>query len=294
MKIQLIILLLFLFACGQNQESPNEAPKAEQPDEKAAAQQSPPEKIPYGNNPEAGDYFDSDGVKLYYEIYGSGDPILMLRGGVYGYIDEFEPFIPKLAEKHQVICLGTRGHGKSEIGHEPFTYEQRAKDAYRLLQHLNIDQALVIGFSDGGFSALKLAALYPEAVSRLIAMGVADLPKGGRSTTTNYTPESLMAESGAFFETRLKLTPEPDRWGESLQYLNHLYNEDYLSAETLEQIKCPVLLMNGEKDRYAGVDAFVQAYKYIPNAHLSIIPNCGHVIFYCNFGAVWESMAWFL
>ncbi|MFT3947781.1 MAG: alpha/beta hydrolase [Agriterribacter sp.] len=84
------------------------------------------QKIEYGNNPSAGHYFDVGGAKLYYEIYGQGKPIVLLHGGVYGYIDEFEPFIEKFSQNYQVICIATRGHGKSEIGHIQYSYEQRA------------------------------------------------------------------------------------------------------------------------------------------------------------------------
>src|SRR6188472_4466790 len=74
-------------------------------------------QTPYGNNPSAGKYYKlKDGTKIYYEVYGKGKPFVLLHGGVYGYIDEFEPFIGKLAEHYQVICIATRGHGKSEIG----------------------------------------------------------------------------------------------------------------------------------------------------------------------------------
>jgi alpha-beta hydrolase superfamily lysophospholipase len=72
------------------------------------------QQVPYGNNPQAGHYFDVGGCKLYYEIYGKGRPLVLLHGGVYGYIDEFEYLIPKLAENFEVICIATRGHGKSE------------------------------------------------------------------------------------------------------------------------------------------------------------------------------------
>src|ERR1043165_2247513 len=67
--------------------------------------------IPYGNNPAAGRYVDVGDAKIYYEVYGKGHPIVLLHGGVYGYIDEFSPFIPKLvAADFKVICIGTRGH----------------------------------------------------------------------------------------------------------------------------------------------------------------------------------------
>src|ERR1043165_6098582 len=120
--------------------------------------------IPYGNNPAAGHYINIDGTKIYYEIYGKGQPLVMLHGGVYGYIDEFAPFIPKLAENFQVICIATRGHGKSEMGKDPFTFQQRADDAYKVIRSITRDSVTVIGFSDGGLSGLKLAALYPELV----------------------------------------------------------------------------------------------------------------------------------
>ncbi len=252
------------------------------------------QKVPYGNNPKAGDYFDAGDVKLYYEVYGEGKPILMLHGGVYGYIDEFEFFIPKLAEHHQVICLATRGHGKSGIGQEPYTFRQRAEDAWKLIRHLQLDSAIVIGFSDGGSTALKLAALYPEVVERVIAMGVGDVPKDSRKNTFHYSAEQLLGESKNYFENLLKLMPEPDRWDESLRMLSELYNEDYLSTETFERIQCPVLLMNGENDQYQTLNSLMLCYRSIPNADVSVIPACGHLIFYCNFPAVWESMKPFI
>ena len=213
--------------------------------------------IPYGNNPGAGHYITIDGTKIYYEIYGKGKPLVMLHGGVYGYIDEFAPFIPKLAENFQVICIATRGHGKSEMGKDPFTFQQRADDAYKVIRSITKDSVVVIGFSDGGFSALKLAALYPEFVKKLIVMGVGDRPKGRQHEKLNYTPDKLMKSDSAFFASRLKLMPEPNRWRECLSKLNEMYNNDYMSKETFEKIQCPVLLMNGDQDGYSTIDEFI-------------------------------------
>lgn len=125
-------------------------------------------------------------------------------------------------------------------------------------------------------------------------MGVGDIPEGSRKNKYHYSAENLLAQSKDFFESRLNLMPEPDRWDESLQMLNGLYNDDHVSTETFEKIKCPVLLMNGEHDDYHTVDDLMRVYKTIPNADLSVIPGCHHVIFHCNFPAVWESMKEFL
>lgn len=253
------------------------------------------QEIPYGNNPEAGNYFDAGGVKLYYEIYGQGNPILMLHGGVFGYIDEFSGLIDKLSENNRVICLATRGHGKSYIGNEKFTYEQRAKDAYTLLQHLKIDTTIVLGFSDGALSALKMASIYPNAVKKVIAIGVGDSPKDDlEEKSASYNSKNLLAKHNKRFTKLLKLMPEPDRWDTSLEFANYLYNEDYVSTETHTKIKCPVLLINGENDVYFSVDDVVKCYKAIPSAQLAIIPGCHHVVFWCNFQAVWECIKKFL
>ncbi|MEM9720909.1 MAG: alpha/beta hydrolase [Bacteroidota bacterium] len=287
--------MLWYTSCAMESTSEEiQDPKSKVEKSNSTTEDTPSQKINYGNNAEAGDYFKVEGVKLYYEVYGHGSPILMLHGGVYGYIDEFSSLIDELSQNYQVICLATRGHGKSEVGNTPYTYKQRAEDAYHLLEYLQISKALVIGFSDGGHSALKLAALYPEAVKKVIAMGIGDNPKEKNKEPYNYTSKSLLAESGSFFKSRLALMPEPDRWEESLQYSNHLYNQDLISSETFEKIQCPVLLMNGENDQYNTVDRLVKAYYAIPEAHLSIIPQCGHVLFFCNFEAVWESLEWFL
>jgi len=92
----------------------------------------------------------------------------------------------------------------------------------------------------------------------------------------------------------LRLMPEKERWNESLSWLNTMYNTDYMSKETFEKIKCPALLMNGDRDGYSTIDEFIQCAKYISNVQVSLIPNCSHVIFFCNFPAVWASMEPFL
>ncbi|HEY1055583.1 MAG TPA: alpha/beta hydrolase [Emticicia sp.] len=248
----------------------------------------------FGNNPLIGNYFNVGDAKLYYEVYGKGKPIVMLHGGVYGYIDEYENFIEELSKNYQVICLGTRGHGKSEIGKEPYTWDQRAEDAYKVIKSLTQEKVKVIGFSDGAASAFKLAANHPELVEKLVAIGFGDTPKGSRKNAFNYTADDLLKNNKEFFESRLAMMPEPKRFNEHLSKLNHLYNDDFLSTETFEKIQCPTLVMGGDKDEYHTPQNMVNATKAIKNGQLSIIPGCGHVVFYCNWEAVKTSILPFL
>ncbi|NJB70230.1 pimeloyl-ACP methyl ester carboxylesterase [Saonia flava] len=272
---QLTIVLLVLVALGT-----------------LSAQES--EKIPYGYNEKVGKYFEVDPkTNLYYEVYGEGDPILLLHGGVYGYINEFEFFIAELSKTNKVLCLGTRGHVKSDIGHEPYTYNQRADDAKKFLEHLGIEKARVIGFSDGGYSALKLASNYPEKVIKMVVVGVGDQPEGS-GVNYGYSEEKLMKDAGGYFKGRLESMPEPERWNESLQWLNELYEKDLISKETFEKIECPVLVIAGENDEYASPLKVLKAAELIEKSNVGIIPGCGHVVFYCNWKAVWAMTEGFL
>lgn len=259
----------------------------------ATAQQNN-QKIPYGNNSAAGKYFDVGGAKIYFETYGQGKPFVLLHGGVYGYIDEFEYFIEKLSTQYKVICIATRGHGKSDAGNEPYTYEQRASDAFKLIRSISTDSVAVLGFSDGGYSAFKLAALYPEVVSKLIVIGAGDFSAKTKSRQFNYTKEKLLKDSPEFFKDRLALMPEPEKWDTVLSRLNDLYNKSTMSTETFSAIKCPTLIMSGDRDEYSSTEAVLAAAKATKGAQLSIIPGCGHVVFFCNFAAVWEAIRPFI
>jgi pimeloyl-ACP methyl ester carboxylesterase len=250
--------------------------------------------ISYGNNSEAGNYFNVGDAKLYYEVYGKGKPFVLLHGGVYGYIDEFQPFIEHLSQNYQVICIATRGHGKSEAGKGDFSFQQRAEDAYKVIRNITKDSVILLGFSDGGYSAFRLAATHPELVKKLIVIGAGDYATNTKKQKFNYTSEGLMKYDSAFFKSRLALMPEPERWREILTKLTKMYNEDLTSTETFQKIKCPTLVMAGDRDDYLSQEAMVSCAKAIPNSQLSIIPGCSHVVFFCNFPAVREAIGPFL
>ena len=125
-------------------------------------------------------------------------------------------------------------------------------------------------------------------------MGAGDRVKDPSRKQFNYNEAELMKTSGGYFAGLKKLMPEPQRWNETLSMLTNLYNTEVISKETFEKIKCPVLVMAGDKDQYVPLEKVVSCYKQISGAMLSIIPGCGHVIFYCNLPAVWEAMKGFV
>jgi pimeloyl-ACP methyl ester carboxylesterase len=240
----------------------------------------------YGNNPAAGNYLKmSDGTNIYYEVYGSGKPLVLLHGGLYGDISEYEKLIPALSKYYKVIAIGTRGHAKSEIGHIPYTYQMMAGDAYTVIRHITKDSILLLGFSDGAVQAMDLAIHHPDLVKKMVFAG-------GNVSAASYRPgeieqlkllsgSSLERDDPGFVRDRKKLMPEPQRWGEFVELLKHAWvNQVAFTDQQIKSITCPVIVTAGDRDQYNPIESFVRVYKLLPHAQLAIIPNSDHIIFY--------------
>jgi pimeloyl-ACP methyl ester carboxylesterase len=249
-------------------------------------------KIPYGNNPKAGNYVQANDAKIYYEVYGKGQPVVLLHGGLFGSTVEFSDIINKLKPNFQVIAISTRGHGKSELGKEPVTLEQRANDAMAVINAVTKDSVIVIGFSDGGYSACQLGKMYPNRVKKMVVIGAGELYPGIREF--NFTAKQAMEMDKAFIEQQLKLMPEPNRIEEMFAQVCNYYNKLTVGKDLLGAIKCPVLVMAGDRDGGNPVERVVSAARFIPNHQISIIPNTGHGCFLENFKASWECIAPFI
>jgi pimeloyl-ACP methyl ester carboxylesterase len=248
--------------------------------------------IPYGNNPKAGRYIESGDAKIYYEVYGKGQPLVILHGGVVGSAFEMHQFIDSLSMYYQVIAVSTRGHGKSEMGSQAPTYERKAEDANAIINAVTKDSAIVLGFSDGAYTGYYLAAKHPGKVKRLIAIGAGVWKQGFRPF--NNTRHALFNADSAYFKQQLAIMPEPNRFDDWLTSLNTYYSSVNIGKEIFGAVECPVLVMVGELDENAPLETVLAAYKMMPHAQLSVIPGAPHPVFLVNFPAVWTSMVPFL
>jgi len=253
---------------------------------------TPANAIPYGNNTKVGRYIQTADAKIYYEVYGKGQPLVILHGGIVGSAFEMHEFIDSLSKYYQVIAVSTRGHGKSEMGSQPPTYERKAEDVNAIINTVTKDSAIVLGFSDGAYTGYYLAAKYPNKVRKLIAIGAGVWEQGSRTFNNNRT--ELFKADSSYFKQQLSLMPEPKRFDEWLTSLNTVYNSVNVGKETFSALQCPVLVMAGELDENAPLKTVLAAYEMIPHAQLSIIPAAPHPVFLVNFPAVWTSMKPFL
>lgn len=248
--------------------------------------------IPYGNNPQAGHYVQAQDAKIYYEIYGKGQPIVILHGGLFGSTIEMARIIDSLAVDFQVIAVSTRGHGKSEIGTEPLTLEQRANDVLAVIREVTKEKVMILGFSDGGFTAYKFGSMYPDRVKKMIVIGAGVLYPGLRDFNFNFN--QAMEMDTEFWAQQRALMPEPNRLEEVFKQVSNCYNQLTVGTAVLGSIQCPVLVMAGDRDESNSVQNVLNAALLIPNHQLAIIPNAGHPAFIVNFNAAWASIAPFI
>ena len=124
----------------------------------------------YGHNPRAGHYANIRGFKMYYEIYGKGEPVLLIHGNT-GSINDFSGQISYFAQHYRVILADSRAHGKSLDASDSLSYEMMAEDFNALLDELHIKSCNIIGWSDGGNNGLLLAIHHPNKVKRLAITG---------------------------------------------------------------------------------------------------------------------------
>jgi pimeloyl-ACP methyl ester carboxylesterase len=253
---------------------------------------SPANAIQYGNNPRAAHYVQANDAKIYYEVYGKGRPIVILHGGIFGSTYEMHQFIDSLSKKYKVIAVSTRGHGKSELGNQPITYEQKANDVMAVINAVTKDSVIVLGFSDGGYTGYKLASMYPGRVKKLIAIGATELYSGARQF--GFDVKQAVALDSVYWKQQFRLMPEPQRLEEMFTLLANMYNHLSLDAVFFKTIQCPVLVMAGDRDESNPPLRVVSTAEKIPHSQLGIIPNTTHPVFLENFYAVWACVVPFL
>lgn len=197
-----------------------------------------------GNSNEAGNYITLDGAKLYYEVYGEGEPLVLIHGNG-GNISYMKPQIEFFTKKYKVIIPDCRGRGKSELGNDSLTYAQMAKDISGILDHLKIDSAYVVGRSDGGILTLLLAIDYPKKIKKGVAFAA------------NLTPDTIGLYPFSYDEVKsdrrnadqMLAKKDTTKDWKIIQQRNRMMEfQPHISKNDLAQIKCPVLVMTTDRD----------------------------------------------
>lgn len=221
-----------------------------------------------------GRYAEVNGLKMYFEIYGEGSPLVLIHGGGSTIQSSFGRIIPDLMKKHRLIAVELQNHGRSGTRQVPQTFTQDADDVAALLEYNGIARADFLGFSNGGNTALEVALRHPEIVQKLI-LASAPLKKnrfisgffeGLRHATLADMPQELQ---DAFLEVN------PDAAG-----LKHMFEKDRdrmlvfegWSDQQISSVQSPTLILAADRDVFSPEHA-VETHRLISGSRLAIVPG---------------------
>jgi pimeloyl-ACP methyl ester carboxylesterase len=227
-----------------------------------------------------------DGVRIHYESYGQGRPVVLLHGGLFGSIAEFSGLIPVLARDHRVIAIALRGHGVSQLGAEPLTTRRFAEDAAAIIRQETRDSTIIIGFSTGAIASYLLAIEAPELVRAVVAIGgpiaMAGWTAAGLEEAAHYAfPERLDSLYPALVARQKRLYANAEEWHTVVRAFAAMTSGSDIPESSVRAVAQPVLILAGDRDHYARTDHFVRIAELFPHGSLAVLPGCGHVVLAC-------------
>ena len=237
----------------------------------------------------AGSYASVNGLKMYYEIHGTGQPLVLLHGAFSAIGTSFGALLPRLAQTRQVIAVELQAHGRTADIDRPLSYELMADDIAALIEHLGLEHADIFGYSMGAAVALRVAIQHPRVVRKLVLASVTYNSSGVHPELMegleNMRPEDMTGSPWHEEYIRIALNPEDvaTLFAKKTQMDREIQD---LPAETIEAIKAPTLLIIGDSDIVRSEHA-VEMFRLLggvmgdpaglPNLRLAVLPGTTHV-----------------
>jgi pimeloyl-ACP methyl ester carboxylesterase len=224
----------------------------------------------------AGSYAQVNGISMYYEIHGKGQPLVLIHGGGSTINTSFSRVLPLLAETHQVIAVELQAHGHSSDRDAPESFEQDADDIAALLAQLKVAKADLFGFSNGGNTAMQVATRHPSMVRKLVLASSFYKRSGMYEWFWEGMKHAKFSDMPQVYKDEfLKINPD------TAALLNMFHKDasrmqDFKdwTEETIRSIKSPALVVVGDRDVVKPEHA-AEMYRLLPVARLAIFPS-GH------------------
>lgn len=197
-------------------------------------------------------YAEVNGINLYYEIHGTGKPVILLHGGL-GSGEMFAPMLSAFTEGHQVILVDLQGHGRTADVDRPIDMRTMAQDVAALIDHLSLEKPDVVGFSLGGGVGLHLAIIAPEKIGRLVsaAAGIrrsATYPEIlAQQSQVNGAAAEFMKET-PMYELYQRVAPRPEDFGRVLDKLGATMQKDFDYTEEVRGLRVPTMIVAADAD----------------------------------------------
>lgn len=215
-----------------------------------------------------------NGIELYYAVYGSGPPVLLIHGGL-GYADIWSSQIADLSKDHTVIVADSRGHGRSTRNAEPYSYDLMSSDYLALLDYLKIDKVALVGWSDGGIIGLDIAIHHPERLTKLFAQAANSKVEGVIPTVMeNKTFAGYIEKAGKVYE---KISPTPGEYNAFVEQIGAMWaSQPNWSDDDLKKITTPTAIVLGDHDEAISREHTDYLARTIPGAELVILKDASH------------------
>lgn len=221
-------------------------------------------------------YSEVNGLKMYYELYGEGKPLVLIHGGGSTIQTTFGRVIPMLAKHRQLIAVELQAHGRTSDRDSEVSFEQDADDVAALLKNLNIPKADFLGFSNGGTTALQIAIRHPELVDKLVAASALCKRNGVPSQFWDFMKQARLENMPEQLKEGYKKVAS-DTSGLQIMHdkdAKRMVDFKDIPDEKITLIKAPTLIIIGDKDVITPEHA-IEMYRLIANSELAIIPG-GH------------------
>jgi pimeloyl-ACP methyl ester carboxylesterase len=248
---------------------------------------------PHERNKDAkGSYASVNGLNMYYEIHGTGKPLVLLHGGLATIDVLFGQLLPSLAQTRQVIAVELQAHGHTADIERPLSFELMADDIAALIKHLGLEHTDIFGFSLGGGVALQTAIRHPEVVRKLV---VASAPykrdgwyPGVLAGMASMNAEAAEAMVGSpMHQAYVSVAPKPEDWSALVAKLGQLLRQDYDWSTAVASIKAPTLIVVGDADSVRSAHTVEMfgllgggnadgAMGGLPHSQLAVLPGTTH------------------
>lgn len=224
--------------------------------------------------PDQSGYAPVNGIQMYYAVFGAGDPVLLIHGGL-GHADIWASQVATLSKTHKVIVADSRGHGRSTRTEQPYGYDLKGSDYLALLDYLKIDKTALVGWSDGGIIGIDIALHHPERLTRLFAQAANVTTDGvDPGVMTNRTFAAYIDRSGRDYK---KMSKTPDQYDAFVAQMSHMWEtEPAWTKEQLAEITTPTAIVAGDHDEAIKREHTEYIASAIPGAKLIILPNASH------------------
>jgi pimeloyl-ACP methyl ester carboxylesterase len=229
-----------------------------------------------GKPEQTGSYASVNGLHMYYEIHGSGPPVVLIHGGFSTIESTFGRILPEFAKMHQVIAMELQAHGHTLDIDRPLSFEQDADDVAALLEQLKVRKANIIGFSNGGTTALQIAIRHPDLVNKLVLLSATYKRSGTQPGVFEALQDASLDKTmpQPLKEAYLKANPDPTG-------LQKMFDRDVartiafkdISDAQIKTIQSPALVINGDDADLACPEHALELARTLPHARVAILPG---------------------